>query len=455
VAYTEFYCNASTGSNMNGGSDENASPSYTATNGGWNSGTGVFTPASGNPSSSVTVGQFANVFTDGATTPVFVGRVTSVNSTTVTVSTTAKAGTAPNTGASGISINVGGVWKGPNAAVSFPLNFIVRTTVNASSDWPRVNFKNNATYSVTASVTQGNSGIIVFQGYSSTVGDGGKATIDGGTTGASFILFNNSGSGCRYRDLIFQNNGDSSNSGGVVSAAQNIYERVVVNSIRGHGFSISGHLIECEAYSCNQSNGGFVGISVNTGTLVRCISHNNTGNASGFGLGNAFAIDCIADTNGASGFASSSTQPISLLNCTAYNNTVSGFVHNSGFQVTVAENCVFASNGAYGVNFASSNGRILNCAFYSNTSGSTNGSTDATGSITLSVSPFVDAANGDFSLNDTDGGGADLRGTGIGTFQQTSGYSDTTTSYPDIGAVQHQEISGGLLMNPGMTGGMN
>ena len=101
---------------MNGGGlNSNGEPAtsavYSATNGGWNSGTGVFTPTSGNPSATVTVGDWANVFTDGSTTPVFIGRVTAVNATTVTVSTTAKSGTAPTTAGTGISINVGGERK--------------------------------------------------------------------------------------------------------------------------------------------------------------------------------------------------------------------------------------------------------------------------------------------------------------------------------------------------------
>lgn len=75
MAYTEFYTDYVSGNNMNGGSDA-GSATVTYTNGGWNSGTGVFTPASGNPSSAgVTVGQFASVYADGGTTPAFVGRI--------------------------------------------------------------------------------------------------------------------------------------------------------------------------------------------------------------------------------------------------------------------------------------------------------------------------------------------------------------------------------------------
>ena len=58
--YTEFYCNASTGSNVNGGSDAGSpSMSDTAGTGSWNSGTNVYVSAS--TTGTVTVGQFMSI----------------------------------------------------------------------------------------------------------------------------------------------------------------------------------------------------------------------------------------------------------------------------------------------------------------------------------------------------------------------------------------------------------
>jgi len=92
MAYTEFYCDASAGSNLNGGSPIGSPYPLTYTNGNWNSGTGVFTVASGNPSTDgVQAGDFAAVYLDGASAPTgYVGRVTGVTSTTITVSTSAR-----------------------------------------------------------------------------------------------------------------------------------------------------------------------------------------------------------------------------------------------------------------------------------------------------------------------------------------------------------------------------
>lgn len=90
------------------------------------------------------------------------------------------------------------------------------------------------------------------------------------------------------------------------------------------------------------------------------------------------------------------------------------FVAAPSRRVTIAEN-VFSSVGGYGINNSSGTNTafisVINNGFYSITSGHTNGlgDTPVKNSISLSADPFVDAANGDFNLNDTAGGGALLR----------------------------------------------
>jgi hypothetical protein len=54
--------------------------------------------------------------------------------------------------------------------------------------------------------------------------------------------------------------------------------------------------------------------------------------------------------------------------------------------------------------------------------------------LQLSVDPFVSDSTGDFSLNNTAGGGALLRGAGIGII---AGLSPSVPGVPDIGAYQH------------------
>ena len=469
MAFQEFCCR-SAGSNMNGGSlNSNAEPAaaavYSATNGGWNSGTGVFTPTSGNPSATVTVGDFANVFLDGATTPVFIGRVTAVNTTTVTVSTTAANGTPPTTAGTGISINVGGAWKGPNGAVGFPLNFVTAALQNAAGNRPRINFKNDATYSITASIScAGNGNPVRYQGYTTTFGDLGRAIIDGGTTGASYFLVVVANSTGSFVDMIFQNNGATGANGGVQASNTNSsyhFWRCVVHDVRGSGFQASGNsnvlCMECEAYNCNQNNtvGLRSGFDNNTSqanvfSCLRCIAHNNSGsNTVGF-HGCTTLIDCISDTNGAYGYYVSSGNS-RVINCDAYNNGNDGFLSPLGSQATIYfENCNAVKNGGWGMNLA--NGGVLdlvviNCGFGSGTQANASGQittsassiVDISGSVTYAanVTPWNAPGTGDYRITL-----AAAKNAGRGSFTETAGGYTGSVAYPDIGAGQHLDSGG-------------
>src|SRR5437763_1304956 len=107
MAFTEFYCDAASGAQINAGDNKTV---VTSTNGDWgNAAANRFTAASGTPFSGVSVGDFASVYLDGATTAVYIARVTAVNGggASLDLSSTAKCGTAPTTGATGRSCTVG------------------------------------------------------------------------------------------------------------------------------------------------------------------------------------------------------------------------------------------------------------------------------------------------------------------------------------------------------------
>ncbi len=449
MAYTEFYCDASAGSNLNGGSSA-GSPAVTYTNGGWNSGTGVFTPAAGNPTADgVLVGDFVSVYADGASAPTgYVARVTAVTSTTFTLSGSAKLGSAPATAGTGVTAKVGGAWKGPNGSSGFPLGNVTSAASNAAGDPVRVNFKNNATYSVTAALSTG-AYSLTYQGYAASPGDGGKATIDGGTSGASYNLLSAGSTNHAWADCVFQNNGATGSATGVVVNVACRFERVVSQGMRGGGFEVTSNclMIECQAYDNNKANassgGGFVMTNNAPCRLVRCISNANAGtNSSGFNLwsyagsNGPVVVACVAAANGAHGFRLLDSGQYQLFGCVADGNTSHGVNSTDRTASLVLENCVFSSNGGYGVNMASSpdnTAALVKCAYYANGSGQTNNinASFRSGDITLSSAPFADAANGNFAPV-TSG----LLGSGRGRFTTTAGYSGSSVGYPDVGAVQ-------------------
>jgi hypothetical protein len=143
--------------------------------------------------------------------------------------------------------------------------------------------------------------------------------------------------------------------------------------------------------------------------------------------------------------------------CKYYGNAGNGITQLSLPGVMLIENCVLANNGAYGIVLSGQSmlAQINNCAFRSNTSGQTNtiGGAVVTGTVTLTADPFVDAANGDFDLNSTAGGGAACKAAGRGTFLQTAAGYAGTLGFPDIGASQSQGSGGGMQLPRSMNGG--
>lgn len=467
MAFVDFFCNASTGANINSGSDA-GTVTYTSTNGNWSTSTNIFIPTDGtNPvSAGVVVGQYASIYVDGATLAVFIAKITAVTNAAngpITVSSSLRAGSVPTTSVTGRSIKVGGAWKGPNAASGFPLDLTVLPSLVAATDRMCVNLKNNASYVMTAGITETGSQNCQVQGYTTTVRDGGKAIIDGGTSGASYSILTTSASvGWSHIDLIFQNNGASGSTAMVVTGASVSFIRCVFSGGRGGGLSpsaLGAIIIECEAFGNNLSNTASIGGFIGGGDYVRCISHDNTGsNTAGFFFAGASSAtnyyNCIADTNGGIGFSVSNTGgTVHLHNCDSYNNTSDGLKATANKGTFFAENCNFVKNGGWGMNFATSFAAtqfIYNCGFGSgsqaNTSGTTTGiySGQEISSITYAsgVTPWFDPANGDFRINLL---AANF--TGRGAFTETAASYAGTVGYPDVGAAQSKTGGGGTFSN--------
>jgi len=399
----------------------------------------------------VSVGDYASVYTDGSTVTGYIARVTAIGGggLTLTLSTTAISGTAPTTGATGISCTTGGAWLGPNGATAFPFGFITSAATNVAGNPYRVNYKNNATYNVTAAISHNKDGFGVHQGYTSSAGDGGRATIDGGTSGTSYILFSVDGYFIEIRDFIFAHNGATGTADGVrFNHGIGLAVNLVCHDVKGYGLRVLDRftLVECEAYNCG-SNGYEGNASYNA--FIRCIAHDNTTN--GFSItGSSVLVDCIADTNGGSGIKAEggNNQILTCIKCDCYNNTSDGITLSVGnTAVAYIENCNLIKNGGWGINdTVSTTVNVLNCGFGAGTQANTSGTTSfvagsgytIAGSVTYAsnVTPWVDPANGDFRINL-----AAAKNAGRGNFTETAASYAGAVGYPDIGAAQHQDAA--------------
>jgi hypothetical protein len=452
--YTEYYCQSG-GSNLNAGSTNNNTATYSSIHGNWTNATGVFTPTDGStPASTVSVGMWASVYIDGASVGVYVGRIGTVAAGVngAITANTLGAGAKPANQTGTATIVVGGAWQGPNAASGFPFTLVsFGLNRDATAHAVRVNLKNDQTYSITSSITPStaSNASYVVEGYTGSAGDGGRATFDGGTSTGT-VLANAGPTGTAWQDVIFKTS-ITSGSTNLVNGSGQTFIRCVFTGARNGGLVLTGstpsHVIECEAYGNNTANAALVGAFVTSGsgnTFVRCISHDNTGsNTQGFAVqqGGVVIANCVADTNGANGIlfsAASINGNLSILNSDFYNNTgdainiASGSVPNSIW----IENCNFIKNTGAGINNVPVNnwGFVFNCGYGSGTQANgadTINNLMQSGTITYAsgATPWVDPANGDFTNNLPAS-----QGTGRGAFTETASSYAGTVGYPDISA---------------------
>ena len=335
--------------------------------------------------------------------------------------------------------------------------------VNVAGNTTRVNLKNDQTYSITAAISINTGDVEAIWGYTSSYGDGGRAIIDGGTSGASYVLltFGASAPPVIVHSIEFRNNGATGSANGVTVSSNGVmFYRCVFHDVRGNGVldSLRASFIECEAYACNQSNSASLAgfnSSVSSITLIRCIAHDNSGsNTSGarFQTGGV-AINCVFESNGAFGLnCTSSSAPALISGCDFYSNTDDGLFVTTN-RLTYVENSNFFNNGGWGIGASAAGtneGLIYNCMFGSgtmeNTSGTIEGGDDH-GSLTFTANetPWADPDNGDFRITS-----ALVANAGRGTFLETASSYSGTEAFPCIGAAQPAAASSesGVIFQP-------
>jgi hypothetical protein len=169
--------------------------------------------------------------------------------------------------------------------------------------------------------------------------------------------------------------------------------------------------------------------------VLGCYLHDSTGLGT---LNCNMVVRCLAvNITGAGGAFFWNSETGLIVNCTA----VSCSAGIDTQTALVAINCLAYGSTGYGYNIEGAYGVALlrNCAGGSNTSGNYRNAT-VESFVALTADPFVNAAGGDYSLNNTAGGGAAAKAAGIpGAFPGLG----PTTGYLDLGAVQSAGGGGG------------
>jgi hypothetical protein len=247
-----------------------------------------------------------------------------------------------------------------------------------------------------------------IEGYETTIGDlGAKPVIDAGAITSITVVTLNSAyaDGQTCRNLTVDGQGNSSVVG--FSATAGYCGTFALCRAIECKTGFSGTLRAESAYGC-------VAVSCGTGFLniaaINCHATLCTGN--GFDnssrSGVLMAANSIASGAGGAGFKAG--YGCNLIGCVAYDSTGIGFDLSTGAGADVCCNCLAISNGTYGfTGHASAESVLIGCYAYGNTSGANTGVFSLLDLTDLTADPFVDAANGDFNINDTAGGGAVLR----------------------------------------------
>lgn len=432
MAFKDFYV-LTTASDNNGGTSEGAADvSGTA---GATSGTTTVDLSSDTPDlSGVAAGDAIRIAgeTNGINgTDVFEISAADDGADTVTVVQT------PGT-ASGLTWAIGGSW----ATIDRAMNVVAagdKVWVKATAD-----YVNSAAIDTAGT----NTAPIVFEGYTSTTGDGGKATIDGtDNTLASCLtttLGLNTGGYYAFKNFVFRD--CTSHGVALINLQRLTFKNCIARDNGGGGFQGRLYLncYNCVAFG-NGSPGGFYGFS--TSYFHSCVAYANTGYGIKNGAGGLEA-NCLCFDNSTYDIHDTGIAPV-ILGCTVDGDdatrTITGIQCNAGSF----DGGVFVNNIVYDCNLGmywwNTNGERTVSEYNLFNDNATDYSSAGTFSGEVTTAPqFTNEVGDDYTL----ASGSPAKAAGVDAGDPVNG-----TSYVDIGAHQRQEAGGGMLVHPGASGG--
>ncbi len=315
------------------------------------------------------------------------------------------------------------------------------------------------TYVISAALvpTKGTTNAICrLVGCTTTVGDGGRATIrtSGATAGISVDVPAYEFS---IENLVLDGNSVGTTGIACISSAtqRTVIRNCVIKNWTNSGVTITGatEIWSSEVTGCSGSNGA-VYVSGGLVHLKACNVHDNTTSGIvGVSSDTRLTIDrtLVCNNSGGSSDGIISTYPCfpAVSYCTVHNNGRHG-INLTPYTIFAGfHDNIITANGGYGIvspGSAVEDPAIDFNALYGNTSGPYSGLAAGANDLSLSGLPYTNAGGGDFSLNTTAGQGAACRGSSsAGIFP-----GGTTTGYADRGAVQSQASGGssGMLYIP-------
>lgn len=456
MSFTNLYLSAglSGASDVNAGSTTGGAAVYTSTSGNWSTVTNQFTPTDGStPASSIAVGDYVSIYVNAASVTTFVAQVTVVAAGVngaITVDATIRYGTPPTTNSGARSLKAGGTW---NSEIVLAATGLASTTVPQST---KINIKGNLTIAAnrTISMAGTTTAALWFSGYNTTPGDLDNDTTNtlakpiwtfnatfGLNTSGAFQVWSGLSVVAAVTNPAWQASGNpmilsrirventSSNAGARGLVVNGFNVRVQYAWVKLPATATSNAVIEAQGQI-----GLFVGVTAEGGGLASFALVGASATPNAF-------YECVSLNSGGSGWrVTNASQWLTVINCTVSNAVTDGvrWTATPGAGSAVMGS-LFRTCGGYGIN---------------NASGTNTGNVDRACNDFYACSQGQEFGFGDFPafFGQTDSSDPVTSATNmtpvVGSNARNNGFpgifeNETFNSYADIGAVRHQDPSGG------------
>lgn len=347
--------------------------------------------------------------------------------------------------------SVGNPWK----TVQHALNTITRDTANGD----QINVKTGAADVLSAPLsfaTYGSASAgepLIIRGYTSAANDGGIGEISGGGS-VGIVSSASTATWLIWIDMKLHNCGAATVLDQGATGVRWNLENCEISTSTGDGANLRiANYVNC--YFHDVASGIVSGSAAPY--ILNCVFENCSDYAVEMSGSGAIIADCIISvpTAGAGGiYVWDSNSAAIIINNTIYSSSGTGkgilFRTANDFLAALINNHFEGFSGAGGVGIDANGGDIGVAAgntFYNNTTDTSYGdrfNVPLADDTSLASSPLTDPGNGDFSVSTA------LKAAGWPTaFKGIS-----TNQFLDAGAAQREEAGGGLLVHPGMSGGM-
>lgn len=358
-------------------------------------------------------------------------------------------GAVGNDGNAGTSPGAGNAWatvqKAADTAVAGE-----KVWVKASASYAeQVDFDTNAGTSASP---------IVFEGYTTTTGDGGRATITGSNARASCLVFNGTADFVRFKNFVFTSPTTQCVLGTTANTDGPSFDNC--QFLKGSGtpsraFYAGGYqrLSGLKLFRCEIS-GGFSGDGISAAvatslTIVGCKIIDCGGNGvtiPAYGPILVLLDSIIAGNTGDGVNAGGTVAGITVVGNTIEGNGGDGLdISGATDGAVTVRNNVFANHsggGDVGLRVGAQSGNTgVSCDYnfyYNNTTNTSGNNTTGDHDVQLTADPFTASASDNWTLNTAVGGGAAVRAAAF-----PGAIDATNVGYRDGGALQHADPAGG------------